>query len=77
MPYVSHLTILLGDRGPLEEGNYIMDDVDCVGDEMSLFDCKYNTNHDCSQMEGSVLYCKSLTLNEGNCCAQLSITNCY
>ena len=39
--------------------NYILDDVQCKGDETSLFDCEHNgiNNHNCGKRERAGVIC--------------------
>ena len=38
-------------------GNFIMDDVNCGGNENTLFDCGYNKHDDCGSSEGAGVVC--------------------
>ena len=63
MGYVGAQSV--GLYGSLSDKNFIMDNVECVGDELSLFDCPHITNHNCGTTEGAKVTCKSMTLDEG------------
>ena len=39
------------------QGNIYMDDVSCVGNESFLFDCKYNSDHNCYNYEDAGVRC--------------------
>ena len=52
-------------NGLLDQSDFIMDDVMCNGDEMSLYHCPYNPGHNCGNTEGAQVTCKTLTLHEG------------
>ena len=49
-------------NGLLDQSDFIMDDVMCNGDEMSLYHCPYNPGHNCGNTEGAQVTCKTLTL---------------
>ena len=52
--------------------NYILDDVQCKGDETSLFDCKHNgiNKHNCGKRERAGVKCIGKK-NSSICCTVL------
>ena len=51
--YSAHRISQFGNVDP----NYIMDDVACIGNETSLFDCPHATSHDCGASEPAGVVC--------------------
>ena len=45
------------------EANFIMDEVNCTGEESSLEQCPHNTVHDCGSYEGAGVICAPQDLN--------------
>ena len=45
-------------------GNFILDDVACVGTETSVFDCPHQKNHNCGQSEWAGVKCTSSKLKQ-------------
>ena len=39
--------------------NFAMDNVNCTGDEMSIFDCAHDTADDCDSDEGAGVMCSN------------------
>ena len=39
--------------------NFAMDNVNCTGDEMSIFDCAHDTADDCDSDEGAGVICSN------------------
>jgi len=51
--------------GDVDEDDFILDDVQCTGDEHDLMDCEYLYNdHDCYGDEGAGVRCKGTTMEE-------------
>ena len=45
--------------------DFILDNVDCNGDETSLLDCSFVTNHNCGASEGAGVMCDAISLQGG------------
>ena len=41
---------------------FIIDDVDCVGTEQSLFDCGFNSTNNCGSHEAAGVLCSGIAL---------------
>ena len=48
------------------DGPIVFDDVQCIGNETSLFDCPYNPNHNCVHFEDAGVMCGSLNCNDSD-----------
>ena len=46
-----------------------MDDISCIGDETSLYNCAYSSYTDCGAMEGAGVVCS----HTGNLCTGISV----
>uniref|UniRef100_A0A1X7U1B7 Deleted in malignant brain tumors 1 protein n=1 Tax=Amphimedon queenslandica TaxID=400682 RepID=A0A1X7U1B7_AMPQE len=47
----------------LGSGAIILDDMQCIGNESSLFNCTYNPNHNCIHFEDAGVLCQAATCN--------------
>ena len=45
--------------------DFIMDDVDCDGDETTLLDCCFIVSHNCGAHEGAGVMCDAVSLQGG------------
>lgn len=44
-------------------GSIVMDEVECDGDEDTIFNCTHDTSHDCSHFEDAGVMCQSAECN--------------
>ena len=55
----------IGYYGNVVSGNFIMDNVECVGDELDILSYPHVSVDNCGPTEGAKVFCASTTLSDG------------
>ena len=75
MGYTHALSV--GFYGNVVSDDFIMDNVECIGDETDILSCPHVSVDNCNSSEGAKVTCASTTLDSGNYSNVLKCgTNC-
>jgi len=69
LPYggASAINYYGGSTGHMNNGNILMDDVYCIGEEWDLWGCSYTSDHNCGHTEDAGVTCaEGYTIENGN-----------
>ena len=71
MGYTHALSV--GFYGNVVSDEFIMDNVECVGDETDILSCPHVSEDNCNSSEGAKVTCASTTIDSGN---YISVLQC-